>query len=250
MTGAGRNRRLLAATELKDFEVERMVDRQNNASSSGTDTTATAASSQAPVPSETSPLLKLAVEAGPLAVFFLSNAYISEILDIDQDQKIFWATGLFMVATAIALIASRALFGRLPVMPLVSGVFVFVFGALTLYLQDELFIKLKPTIVNSLFATILFAGLAAKLSLLKYLFDSAFRLTDEGWRILTFRWACFFVFLAVLNEIVWRTTSTDFWAGFKLFGVMPLTIAFAIAQVGILMKHQLPDGQEARLERS
>lgn len=200
-----------------------------------------------PVPAsdtgEQNPLLKLAIEAGPLAVFFITNAYASDWFGIPDGQRIFWATGLFMVATAISLITSRALFGRLPVMPLVSGVFVFVFGALTLYLQDELFIKLKPTIVNTLFAAILFGGLAAGRSLLKYLFDSTFRLTDEGWRILTFRWACFFVFLAVLNEIVWRTTSTDFWAGFKLFGVMPITMAFAIAQIGVLTKHQLPADQ-------
>lgn len=199
---------------------------------------------------ESSPLLKLAVEAGPLAVFFLSNAYIGELFEVDDNQRIFWATGLFMVATAIALVVSRILFGRLPVMPMVSGVFVFVFGALTLYLQDELFIKLKPTIVNMLFASILFAGLAFQQPLLKYLFDSAFKLTETGWRILTFRWACFFVFLAILNEVVWRTTSTDFWAGFKLFGVMPITLTFAVAQIGILTKHQLTDDHGPPLSRT
>ncbi|MEM9030974.1 MAG: septation protein A [Pseudomonadota bacterium] len=189
--------------------------------------------------SESQALLKLAIEAGPLGVFFLTNSYAGKLLDVADDQRIFWATGFFMIATAVALTASRALFGRLPIMPLVSGAFVFVFGALTLWLQDEHFIKIKPTIVNLLFAAILFTGLAFKTPLLKFLFDTAFRLTETGWKILTFRWSCFFVFLAVLNEVVWRTTSTDFWAGFKLFGVLPLTIAFAIAQIGVLTKHQL-----------
>lgn len=174
-------------------------------------------------------LLKLLLEAGPLVVFFVANSY----------AKIFWATGAFMVATTIALIASRSLFGRIPVMPLVSGIFVLVFGGLTLALQEEFFIKIKPTIVNLLFATILFGGLAMGHSLLRYLFGEVFQLQDRGWRLLTFRWACFFVFLAILNEFVWRTFSTDFWAGFKLFGVMPITMIFAISQIGLLKRYEL-----------
>lgn len=195
----------------------------------------TAAETEAP---DATALLKLAIEAGPLGVFFLTNAYAGSWFGVAEDQRIFWATGLFMAATVVALGTSRTLFGRLPIMPLVSGVFVLVFGALTLYLQNELFIKVKPTIINLMFASALFGGLYFGRPLLKYLFDSTFQLTETGWRILTFRWAGFFVFLAILNEIVWRSTSTDFWAGFKLFGVMPLTIAFAMAQIGILTKHQ------------
>jgi intracellular septation protein len=171
--------------------------------------------------------LKLLLEMGPLGVFFLTNSY----------KGIFWGTGAFMVATVIALTASRALFGRVPVMPLVSGVFVMVFGGLTLLLQDELFIKMKPTIVNTLFASILFGGLLFGHSLLKLLFGEVFRLREPGWRLLTFRWACFFVGLALLNEIVWRSFSTDFWVSFKVFGIMPLTLAFAIAQVGLLKRY-------------
>ena len=170
---------------------------------------------------------KLVLEAGPLVVFFVANSYYG----------IFHATGAFMVATLLSLTISRLKFGRIPIMPLVSGVFVLVFGALTLYLQEELFIKLKPTIVNLLFASILFGGLLAGHSLLRHLFGEVFHLTDVGWRILTFRWACFFVFLAILNEIVWRNFSTDFWAGFKLMGVMPITMVFVIAQLGLIHRH-------------
>jgi len=173
-------------------------------------------------------LLKLLVEVGPLAVFFVMNARAG----------IFWGTGGFMVATVISLIASRVLFGRVPVMPLVTGVFVLVFGGLTLWLQDEHFIKMKPTIVNALFAGALFTGLLVGHSLLKIVFGEAFRLTDQGWRKLTIRWACFFVFLALLNEVVWRSFSTDVWVSFKVFGIMPLTMIFAIAQMGLLKQYE------------
>ncbi|MEL6299216.1 MAG: septation protein A [Pseudomonadota bacterium] len=184
------------------------------------------------------PLLKLAVEAGPLVVFFISNSFAEELYGATGDAKIFWATGAFMVATVIALAVSRIVFSRVPVMPLVSGVFVLFFGALTLWLQDDLFIKIKPTIVNLLFAGILGVGYLTGRLLLKYVMGDAIRLTETGWRILTVRWTLFFVFLAILNEVIWRNFSTDFWAAFKLFGIMPITLTFAIAQVGVLTKHQ------------
>lgn len=174
-------------------------------------------------------LLKLAVELGPLLVFFVGNARAG----------IFWGTAAFIVATVASLIVSRLLFGRIPTMPLVSGIFILVFGGLTLYLQDELFIKLKPTIVNTLFAAILFGGLIAGHSLLKHVFGEVFRLTDEGWRQLTLRWACFFAVLAVLNELIWRHFSTDTWVSFKVFAIMPITMVFALMQVGLLKKHEL-----------
>jgi intracellular septation protein len=182
-------------------------------------------------PSLGAQLLKLVVEVGPLAVFFIVNW---------RTQDIYWATGAFMAATLASLIASRALFGRIPVMPLVTGVFVMVFGGLTLWLQDDHFIKMKPTIVNALFAGILFTGLVTGQAFLKILFGEVFRLTEEGWRRLTFRWACFFVFLAILNEIVWRTFSTDAWVSFKVFGIMPLTMIFAVAQIGLLRQYEPP----------
>lgn len=174
-------------------------------------------------------LLKFLVEMGPLVVFFLVNSRAG----------IYWGTGCFVAATMASLLASRFLFGRVPVMPLVSGVVVLVFGGLTLWLQDDLFIKLKPTIVNAIFASVLFGGLLYGKSLLRYLFGDVFALDEEGWRKLTFRWACFFVFLAILNEFAWRLLTTDQWVTFKVFAIMPITMAFAISQVGLLQRHAL-----------
>jgi intracellular septation protein len=177
------------------------------------------------------PVLKLALELGPLLVFFVANA----------KANLFVATGAFMVATLVALVASWALTRRLPVMPLVSGAVVLVFGGLTLALQDELFIKLKPTIVNLLFAGSLFGGLAFGRPLLAVVFDQAFSLTHEGWTKLTWRWAWFFVFLAVVNEVVWRTQTTDFWVAFKVWGIMPITMVFAMAQAPLLQRYSAGD---------
>lgn len=186
-----------------------------------------------------SPTVRLLIEIGPLAVFFIANWRFD----------IFTATGAFMVAITASLAASWILARHIATMPLVTGVFVLVFGALTLYLNDDLFIKVKPTLVNGLFAAILFSGLFFGKSLLKIVFDGTFRLTTEGWRKLTWRWAFFFVFLAILNEIVWRNFSTDFWVSFKVFGNMPITMVFAVAQVGLLQKYALPEPKtEAELE--
>lgn len=178
--------------------------------------------------SERSQLLKMLLEVAPIAIFFLVNSY----------RGIFWGTGAFMVATIVSLVVSRALLGRVPIMPFVSGIFVLTFGALTLFLQDAVFIKLKPTIVNALFSVILFGGLLTGRPLLQPLMGDVFQLTPEGWRVLTFRWACFFALLAVVNEVVWRNFSESFWISFKVWGVMPLTMAFAIAQLGILKRYQ------------
>jgi len=183
---------------------------------------------QQPAQNEQSQLLKLGLEIAPLVIFFVVNSY----------RGIFWGTGAFMVATVLSLVLSRSVFGRIPVMPLVSGIFVVAFGTLTLLLQDALFIKLKPTIVNALFSIILFGGLLFGRPLLRHLMGDVFQLTDRGWSVLTFRWACFFAFLAVLNEIVWRNFSESFWISFKIWGIMPLTMAFALAQIGVLKRYQ------------
>lgn len=189
-------------------------------------------------PSRLNPLMKLALELGPLVLFFFANAY-SDRFGVPSDRRIFAATGLFVVATLIALAVHYALVRRLPIMPLVSAVVVVVFGGLTIALNDETFIKLKPTIVNSLFGVCLLGGLAFGKPLLRVVMDSMFELTEEGWRILTFRWAIFFFVLAALNEIVWRTQTTDVWVNFKVFAIMPLTIVFALAQTPLLMRHEL-----------
>jgi intracellular septation protein len=184
-------------------------------------------------------LLRPALELGPLVVFFLVNAKADLIFGNEASQNIFYATAAFMMAIVLSLGVSYAKFRRIPTMPLVTGVFVLVFGTLTLVLHDELFIKIKPTLVNLLFAAGLLMAAGLKKPLLKQLFDGAFQITDEGWMVLTLRWGLFFVVLAAINEIVWRNFSTEFWASFKIFGIMPLTIVFAMAQAGVLSRYAL-----------
>lgn len=202
-----------------------------------------------------SSVLKLFLELGPLVIFFLVNSRAEAwdlgrflpISGVKPDQvAIMAATFAFMVATVIALAVSLVVMRRLPVMPLVSGVIVVLFGGLTLYLQDDLFIKLKPTIVNLIFAAALLGGLYVfKRPLLAIVFDSVIQLDSEGWRKLSLRWGLFFIFLAALNEVVWRTFSTDTWVTFKVFGTMPLTIIFALSQVPLLQRHALPENAES-----
>ena len=172
-------------------------------------------------------LYATALELGPLILFFAVNS----------KWGIFVGTGVFIAATAVALPCYRWLEGRWPVMPLVGGFFVLVFGGLTIWLQDETFIKLKPTIVNCLFGVILGGGLLLGRPLLKPIFGAAFRLPDEGWRKLTVRWALFFFVLAAVNEVVWRGFSTDTWIASKMFLSFPLTLVFAFLQVPLLKRH-------------
>jgi intracellular septation protein len=176
------------------------------------------------------PLLRLALDLGPLILFFAVNAFYG----------IFAATGFFMVAIVITLITSRILTGKFAKMPLVTAVLVIVFGGLTLYLQDETFIKIKPTVIYTLFASILLGGLALGRVFLQSVLGEMFELSDTGWRLLTYRWAGFFIFLAFLNEAVWRSVSTDDWVSFKVFGLVPLTFIFAAMQAGLLKKHSKP----------
>ncbi|MBV1704202.1 MAG: septation protein A [Hyphomicrobiales bacterium] len=178
------------------------------------------------------PVLKLALELGPLGLFFVANAR----------WGIFPATAVLMAGTALSLALSWAKLGRVPVMPLVTGAAVLVMGGLTLLLHDELFIKMKPTIVDCLFGAALLGGLAFGKPLLPVVLDAVFKLTDEGWRKLTFRWGLFFFALAAANEAVWRTQTTSTWAAFKLFGVMPITIAFALAQTPLILRHEDKSG--------
>jgi intracellular septation protein len=186
---------------------------------------------------ELAPLAKLALEMGPLVVFFLVNSYGDRWFGVAPDRRLFLATGIFVVAVLASLAVTWTLIRKLPVMPLVSAVVVTVFGGLTLILHDDLFIKLKPTIVNTLFGAVLvWAGLTGR-NVLKLVLDSVFTLTDEGWRLLTWRWAFFFFVLAAINEIVWRTQTTDFWVAFKVWGIMPLTMVFAMAQMPLIMRH-------------
>jgi intracellular septation protein len=180
-----------------------------------------------PTKPQLNPFLKLAFDLGPLLLFFFANSRYG----------IFTATATFMVAVLVALIASYALTRHFPIMTIVTAIIVVVFGGLTLILHDATFIKVKPTIIYALFGAVLIGGLFFNKPLLGVVFDSLFHLTEEGWRKLTWRWAIFFLALAVLNEIVWRNTSTDVWVDFKVFGVMPLTFLFGALQVPLLKKY-------------
>ena len=180
----------------------------------------------APKP-QLNPLLKLALDLGPLLLFFFANSRYG----------IFTATATFMVAVLAALLVSYVMTRQLPIMPVVTAIIVLVFGTLTLVLHDDTFIKVKPTIIYALFGGVLLGGLYFDKPLLGVVFDSLFHLTAEGWRKLTWRWAFFFLVLAVLNEIVWRNASTNAWVDFKVFGVTPLTLVFAALQVPLLKKY-------------
>jgi len=173
--------------------------------------------------------LKPAADYGPIVVFFV--AYLL--------ADLLWATGALMAATAVALALSLAIARRVPLMAVITAGVVAVFGGLTLALQDETFIKMKPTMVQVLFAAVLFGGLALGRPLLKPLMGAAWSMDDRGWRKLTVRFALFFLAMAALNEAVWRTQSTDFWVSFKVFGILGLTLVFAFAQTPLMRRHHL-----------
>lgn len=174
---------------------------------------------------------KLLIEMGPLVAFFVTN----------WKAGIFWGTGVFMVATVIALAASWMLTRKLAMVPLVSAVFVALFGGLTLWLQSDLFIKVKVTMINALFGAILLGGVAFGRNYLKLVMGEAMKLPEAAWRTLTIRWGVFFLAMALLNEIVWRSMSTDAWVNFKVFGLLPITLIFAFANAPFMAKHMIQD---------
>ena len=177
-------------------------------------------------------LYATALELGPLVLFFV----------VISRWDIYYGTGVFIAATAVALPCYRWMEGRWPVMPMVGGFFVLVFGGLTLWLRDPIFIKLKPTIVNCLFGSILGGGLILfRRPLLKPILGAAFSLTDEGWLKLTVRWAMFFFVLAAINEVAWRNLSDANWSLSKVVVSFPLTIVFALLQVPLLKRHWAGD---------
>ena len=176
-------------------------------------------------------IYKLFIDIGPLAVFFIfytRSDLQSAILP-------------FMIATVIAVLFSYTLEKKIPVMPTVGAIIILVFGGLTIYFDNEVFFKMKPTIINLLFAAILYGGIVLKKPLLKYLLGAALKLQDKGWSILTKRWIGFFIALAILNEIIWRTQSTDIWVNFKVFGILPITFIFTITQFSVIKKYQIND---------
>jgi len=170
--------------------------------------------------------LRPVVEYGPIAAFFIAYSL----------ADLFVATASIMVATALALALSYIMERRIPMMPLITAGIIGVFGGLTLWLQDETFIKMKPTIIQVIIGTVLYSGLLTKRLFLKSLMGAAWHITDEGWRVLTVRFALFFFLMGALNEVVWRTQSTDLWVNFKVFGLMGLTIVFILTQLPLLKR--------------
>jgi len=176
-------------------------------------------------------LYKLLIDIGPLAVFFIfytRSGLQASILP-------------FMVATVISVLFSYILEKKIPIMPTVGAGIVLLFGGLTIYFDNDVFFKMKPTIINLLFAVILYGGILINKPLLKYLLGAALKLEEEGWKILTQRWIGFFIALAILNEVVWRTQSTDIWVNFKVFGILPITFIFTMTQFPLIKKYQIED---------
>jgi intracellular septation protein len=179
-------------------------------------------------------MAQIAVDFGPVAIFMITYNLVHRS---QPTEAIFVATGVFMAATALALAFAIFKQKRVPPMLLVTAVIVGVFGGLTIYLKDALFIKLKPTIINLLFASAIFGGLLFKQNVWKMLFRTAFTLPDRVWNIFAIRWGLFFIFLAALNEFIWRNFSEEFWANFKFLGVLPITFLFAMLNAPLMMKH-------------
>ena len=189
-----------------------------------------------------SPGLKFLLELGPTLLFVLAYSQGERLIALfglpaPLDRPLFLATAVLMAALVTSLALSWVLTRTLPVMPVVTAVVVLIFGGLTLYLQDEWFAYVKPTIVNCLFGTVLLVGLLFRRSLMKILLEASIDMDDDGWRILSLRWGVFFFVLALINEIVWRNFSEAFWAGFKLWGFVPITMAFTLAQLPLMAKH-------------
>jgi intracellular septation protein len=174
---------------------------------------------------------RLALDLGPLLIFFAAFKYLG----------IFGATAAFMAAVLLALAIGYLMEKRLSPMPLFTAVLVMVFGGLTLYLKNDIFIKMKPTVLYAFFGAVLLGGLSVNRLFIKYVFAQAFELDELGWRKLTVRWGIFFLALAVLNETIWRSTTTATWVSFKVWGIIPLIFLFALAQTPLLLKHQRHD---------
>jgi intracellular septation protein len=180
------------------------------------------------------PIIKFVADFGPLLIFF--TIYFNN----ENDLKA--AIPPFVIATLIALIVIYFLEKRIPMVPLVGGVIITLFGGLTIYFDNKIFFYMKPTIVNLLFAVILFFGkYFSKKPLLKIFFQSALDLKNEGWRKLNDRWIIFFILVAILNEIVWRTQSEPFWVNFKVWGLLPISFIFAASQISLINKYKLKE---------
>ncbi|MDQ3245515.1 MAG: septation protein A [Pseudomonadota bacterium] len=183
--------------------------------------------------------VKLLIDVGPLVLFFFVNWWFG----------VFAATGAFMAAMMIAMILSQVRYGQISPLLWFSGAMVLLMGSVTLWLHNETFIKIKPTLYYALISSILAFGLFTGRPLLKAVLESAYPgLDNDGWRKITRNWALFFLFMAALNEAVWRNSTTDFWVGFKLWGAIPLTFVFALANVPMLLRHGLNSDEAKAVE--
>ncbi len=186
------------------------------------------------------PAARLLIDLGPLVVFFAVNG----LAPVPPALKIFYATGAFMAAMIVALLYSQLRYKHVSPLLLFSGAMVVVLGGITIWLHDETFIKMKPTIYYLLVAALLTFGLVTGRNLLKLVLESVYPgLDDRGWLLLTRNWIAYFVVMAIINEAVWRTQTTDFWVGFKLWFFLPATFIFALANVPMLMRHGLQTGE-------
>jgi len=176
-----------------------------------------------------SPLLKMALDLGPLLIFFAANMV----------SGIFTATAVFMVAITISIATTFVIERKISPMPALTCALVLIFGGLTLWLSNENFIKIKPTILYAMFSAVLIGGLAFNRLFIKYLLGQSFQLAEPAWRALTWRWSVFFLALAIINEFVWRNTTTDTWVAFKVWGVFPMTLIFALSQTPFIARHQI-----------
>lgn len=207
---------------------------------------------------ELTPKQKLAVELGPLLIFFLSYVVAKKIVGAGLDtsdvevmkqvelEGVMWGTGIFIPVMLVALVASYRVERRIQPMTLVTAVLVVILGGLTIYLQDATFIQRKPTLVSGLMGSLLLGGLLFGRSLIQPLMGSNFDLTDEGWRKLTFRWGIFFLIVAATNEVAWRNLSMDAWVNFKVFGILGMSFLFVLFQAPLLQRYALDPTEEGQ----
>jgi intracellular septation protein len=184
--------------------------------------------------------LKFLYDYLPLIIFFICYKFAK------TPNPLITATIFMVLTTIVALIISYILTKTIPMVALVSGLVLSVFGGLTIFLQDDIFIKIKPTIINLIFAAILLYGYLSKKAFLSYLLGEQIKMSEKAWLTLSMRWAIFFIFLALLNETIWRNFPTDFWVQFKVFGMMPISIFFTISQLPFMMREMKQDLSNTR----
>jgi intracellular septation protein len=194
-------------------------------------------------PHQESPSLKTYLDLGPVLIFFVSYFVAGKIYPAAHGHAsqpaIMWATGIFMAATLASLIASYIIEKKIHLVPLITATAVLVFGGLTIALHDDRFIRIKPTIIYTLFAATLLTGWALRKPFIKHVFQGQLHLSDQGWRVLTLRFGLFFVLAAIINEVIWRNFSFDFWITYKVWGMTALTFVFTAWQMMFVSRYHV-----------